>query len=759
MSGRLPSHVLQVGSVVADRYKITHLLGQGGMGAVYQADDLFLSEQIALKVLPFDAETHASLALRFRQEVRLSRRVSHPNVIRVHDIGEHEGILYFTMEVIPGTTLRTLMRKKALARQDAINIVHAIANALVAAHEANIIHRDLKPTNILVDQAGRVVLTDFGIARCIEEDLQLTHGAIGTAHYMAPEQAAGRNVDARADLFALGVVFYEMLVGELPHGPTTELALHLERLPEPIPPALTQLILSCLSWEPTGRPTSAFQFLEKLAASFETSMVERTAEALPVTGTQAPPVQNATPAPERIAVLPLRFRGPKDQVDLADVLTDELVDALSCTRGIHVLGTGATEVYRENRNPLQMGKDLGVHYVLDGSVQAIAERVRVALRLIDAKSAVQRWAQQVEGSMSDVFAFQATVVRQVAEELRVELATLVYGDSLPSRAIDGYVEARRHMRMQTTPSDRKAHELLSRVLEIAPGFAPAIAARAMTSVREWFLYSGTPDPSIEEEAQRSVAHALAQAPDIAESHLSQAMLETQRGHYQAAMSALFRTLDIAPTCAPAHEYLAQLLFEAGKGEAAIRHAKLAREYAPQRFLSLVYWARHYVYHGDFEGYSALMAAVEKLDRRDALLPLMMHVRVATYRGDRHVLTDYLERVRALGPAIAVRMTEGFIQAVLGEVEISKIREEFDHLMQQISNPRMVTVTRQIAAEMYAACGAFDLALEEIRLAAQLVLVDREWLDRCPLLVSIRVHPTFIDARRLVITRAAEIEPP
>ena len=272
---------LAQGELFADRYEIQEPLGRGGMGTVYRARDLALGEDIALKLLSF-TETPAPVAvLRFRREVKLARRVTHPNVARLYDIGEHLGTLYLTMELIDGPTLRAVLRsERRLAVRRVIEVGRALAAGLSAAHQAGVIHRDLKPTNILIDRSGRVVLSDFGIARGLDEDQSLTTGVVGTPYYMAPEQCEGAlELDGRADVYALGVVLFEMLTGKLPFGGDSDDEVLMKQMTVPapaarslapdVPAALDAIVRRALAKAPADRFPSMAVFGEALLTPSE----------------------------------------------------------------------------------------------------------------------------------------------------------------------------------------------------------------------------------------------------------------------------------------------------------------------------------------------------------------------------------------------------------------------------------------------------------------------------------------------------------
>jgi serine/threonine-protein kinase len=269
------------GEVLAQRYRIQRLLGRGGMGAVYLADDEVLHELVALKVISsaFAADEQAMIA-RFRREAAAARKVSSPSVIRIHDLGEaRPGLLYLSMEYFAGRTLAEVIAQRGIVPiDDARDILKQIATGLEAAHQAGVIHRDLKPSNVLVGERGAVKIIDFGLATtAMGEGLTATGTMLGTPLYMAPEQVRGKNVDARSDIYALGALAYHLVCGRPPFSGDNPIAVGFAHVSEaPVPPrqlrkdcplGLEVAILAALSKSPDDRPASARAFLDKAAAS------------------------------------------------------------------------------------------------------------------------------------------------------------------------------------------------------------------------------------------------------------------------------------------------------------------------------------------------------------------------------------------------------------------------------------------------------------------------------------------------------------
>ncbi len=270
--------VFPEGTILCERYRILRVLGQGGMGAVYQVRDQELERVIALKVIRPDLASNPSILQRFKQELILSRHVTHKNVVRIYDMGEAEGTKFITMEYVEGEDLRSLLsRSGKLAPGEAVEIIVQICRALEAAHVEGVIHRDLKPQNVMRDPQGRVVVMDFGLARSLEAPGMTQTGAlVGTLEYMSPEQAMGAELDQRSDLFALGLIFYELLTGKVPYKADTAIASLMKRTQEraipaaeidsSVPKSLSSIVARCLERDPKDRYPSARELLQQLEA-------------------------------------------------------------------------------------------------------------------------------------------------------------------------------------------------------------------------------------------------------------------------------------------------------------------------------------------------------------------------------------------------------------------------------------------------------------------------------------------------------------
>src|SRR5271156_760356 len=267
---------LEPGMVLAQRYEIVEILGQGGMGAVYKATDRELNRTVAIKVIRPDLARDQGIVDRFKQELLLAHQVTHRNVIRIYDLSEADGMKFIPMEYGEGENLLTLLHeKKKFAPEEAVEIMLQVCRALEAAHTVGVIHRDLKPQNIMRDKTGRILVMDFGLARTLEGDGMTQSGAlVGTMEYMSPEQALGKPLDQRSDIFALGLIFYEMLTGQMPFKADSTIASLIRRTQEQvapvsdhdasIPPSVSSIVHKCLERDLELRYKTAADLLADL---------------------------------------------------------------------------------------------------------------------------------------------------------------------------------------------------------------------------------------------------------------------------------------------------------------------------------------------------------------------------------------------------------------------------------------------------------------------------------------------------------------
>jgi serine/threonine protein kinase len=742
--------VVGVGSRFAERYRVEALLGVGATGSVYRVRDEVLEETVALKLLG-DPSSDGGALERHRREVRLARRVTHRNVARTFDLGEWQRQRYLTMEYVAGMSLRERMRE-AVDPNEALEIIVQIAEGLAVAHRAGVIHRDLKPANVMLEVGGRVVITDFGIAGTRDAGSDAPAGMIGTPAYMAPEQVVGDPTGPGTDLYALGVILYELLTRELPFTGDSPVALAVARLSQAprlqgnkaIPTPVIPLLRMLLEQQVEHRLSDANELVEKARAVAR----ELAGPAPSSVTTSSGSLSVSTRA---IAVLPFRHHGPPDQRYLSETLGDELIDVLQTMKGLRVSASGATARFAQQseRDPRAIGEELGVELIVDASVTVSGSRIRIAARLIEVTSGAQIWSDRYEGTLADVFELQDKMGRRIGEALRLELEHLFHRAHVPDAAIEAYLRARALGRNDTWTGMDGAVAQFERSLAIAPAFRLALAGYAVACLRAWF--AATDGRDYAELAHAAVEAARTGASELAETHLAIGMRAVQIGNYHEAASALHEALRIAPTYAAAHDYLGRLQLEAGRPEQGVRHLELAIELDPSLVLCMRDLSRYHALRGDRE------QCQQWWQRRVQAHPsgelLLQEIRYAAWFGDHEWMQRITARGRELTHPIGKAMMSCWADPALDEPAMAA---RWGQMCATINNQRLRTLLWQGGCEIAAWRGFDELASNHLSQAANEVLVDLDWMDRCPLLERLRGTAAFVEARKLVATRAAAI---
>jgi serine/threonine protein kinase/tetratricopeptide (TPR) repeat protein len=777
-----------IGDTFAERYVVEKLLGRGGMGAVYRVRDRAVDEVIALKLLDLAAATPDAVE-RFRREVRLARRITHRNAARTYDLGEWQGYRYLTMEYIDGESLRELAGRIRPSAARVIDFATQIAKGLAAVHEAGVIHRDLKPANVLVERSGRVVITDFGIARGVQagDSTMRTGALLGTPAYMSPEQIAGEPVDARSDLYSLGLMVFELLTSKLPFSGETPMAMAMARLHRPlpdlrsdstIPPSLAPVLERLLAREVADRPANAdavVDLLDQALREFDdhdtgtlgmappTTMTPRAGSSPGTTSaTRTPTTATPTSMPTRgkaLAVLPFRYRGPESERYVAETLSDELVDVLSTMKGLRVSGSGATARFASEaeRDPRVLGKELDVDAIVDGTVQLSGNKIRIAARLLDVESGFQMWSERYDGSLEDVFDLQDKMGKRIAEALRLKLEIIAHRGDASAEAIEAYIKARAIGRTWEHKGPNGAVAAYDACLALAPDFKPALAGRAISTIRAWFAPTSEPnEPDWSALAHEAVERALAGAAELAETHLAAAMLAVHTGRYRDAATSLRTALRLAPTYAYAHEYLGRLQIEAGRPEDGARHLELAVELDPTLVGVLPDLARYRALRGDLAGSAQqIQRFFASPNRRNDIPGLLCEVRVAAWSGQLDRLEQNLVKLRE---TTSIGSVLGRFAAMWIEPDQTpeKLSAMLDKVREMVRNPRFRSLILQLGAEIAGHHKFEDLAMAWVTEAAQGVLVDLDWIDRCPPLAPLRGRPEWAEVRQLVRVRAEAV---
>jgi serine/threonine-protein kinase len=510
------------GEVLAGRFQIARFIAAGGMGEVYEADDRELGGRVALKTIRSGIAEEAGSIDRFKREVHLARQVTHANVCRIYDVFRHEGTTFLTMELLHGETLADrLSRSGRLSTAQALPIVSQIAAGLAAAHRVGVIHRDFKSANVmLVPDAGeesgvRAVVTDFGLARrSVAQDGEslsatMTAGIAGTPAYMAPEQVEGGTVTAAADIYALGVVMYEMVTGERPFTGHTPLSIAVKRLKEApssprervrdLDPAWERAILRCLERDPSDRFASAGDVVravggERIAGGRPRRARRRIAWAAIALGLLTAAAvgyrwirfRAPTGAIDSLAILPFENPGKEPNADyLGDGLAESLIDRMSRVPSLKVMARATVFRFKGAADPQEAGRKLGVGAVLTGSVSRRGNDLSISAELVETATGARLWGGAYDRPLADLLSVQDAIASAVSDGLRLRLsddekrALALHGTTNPE-AYELALKARYFFQKETEEGNLEARRLYEQAAQKDPKFVEAWLGIAAT---------------------------------------------------------------------------------------------------------------------------------------------------------------------------------------------------------------------------------------------------------------------------------------
>ena len=750
------------GPLLADRYEILGLIGVGGMGSVYRARDRELEELVALKVLRKDLVSTPGILDRFRREVKLARRVTHHNVARVFDIGEHQGDKFLTMELVDGESLGALAaREGALPIARVVELASGICAGLMSAHAAGVVHRDLKPDNVLIAEGGRIVLTDFGIARAFTDlGAGSTMGLlVGTPAYMAPEQVEGHHdIDARADIYALGGVLYELLTGRRAWPGESPLAVAAARLmadpPDPrrvcpaIPDAMSALVLRCLARRREDRFASVEAIVAALGAITWSSLpvVQPTTPddlATAITGVQAAPRAEKT-----VAVLPFRNAGPADDEYLAAELTDDLIDSLSMTRGLKVRSRGVVLGYTGGaQDPREIGRDLGVQVVVEGSVRRARGSVRISARLISVADGFQLWAKRFDRPEQDVLSINDDAARAIAEALTLDREAPAREAPSSPEAVDLYLRARHEYRKFWHEDQDRALALFAQAEALAPGDPMILSGKALAlSRRSFFTGRGV------DEARAAAEQAVAASSTLAEARLALGSVLLQQGQWTSAVRELRQALSRGPGLAEAHAAAGRVLMEVGDIDEAVRRLEAAIGLDARAPLAAEALVRCHALRGEWARVDELLRTT--INAREDSAFWTTRARMFTWRRDQAGAQKLLDELMAFDPTLLV--AKMMLSIIAHQRMPSEVRDQQIIAVESVGGLRRRTFFMQMEAETNAFLGHLEATFVSMKRCADAGLIDLGWMDHCPLLDVVRTDPRFPEVRAMVKRRADEI---
>ena len=638
-------------------YTISEELGVGGMGEVYRAHDSKLNRDVALKLLPEELANNPEHLARFQREAKVLASLDHPNIVTIYSVEEDDGVHFLTMALVKGRTLAELIPLQGVKLERIFKIVEPLADALAVAHDSDITHRDLKPGNIMVTDDGRVMVLDFGLAKMMTASVgdstelntrTLTqHGSVvGTVPYMSPEQVEGKPVDHRSDIFSLGIVLYEMAAGKRPFDGASAAALTssiLRDTPErldasrpDLPRHLQRIIFQCLEKDPAARPQTSrdvynqFRNLRKevesgalsdqitqVAAAAQPARSERRWLPLALAAglgllafgwwfsssregaeTRSSSTAALTAVDERklIAVLPFENLGPEDQAYFAAGVTDEITSRLAGVEGLGVLSRSAVKQYdRSGKSIRQVGEEMGVGYILDGSIRWAqspdgSSRVRITPQLVRTTDETTVWGDSYDRVLEDIFTVQAEIAQSVFDSLDVTLldsaaATAKERGTSNLAAYDAFLRGSEYFNTAVALYSERDLEHAIRFFEEATSLDPEYAlAHARLAWSQAYMWHWGFDRSEERHAltRQAADRALELAPQIPEAHVALSYYYRDRLEFDEVVRELELAREARPGDSEIISAIAEQHWWRGDTDKAIENYRHAAALDPRR---------------------------------------------------------------------------------------------------------------------------------------------------------------------------------
>ncbi|MHC4941057.1 MAG: protein kinase domain-containing protein [Planctomycetota bacterium] len=669
-----------IGQEIA-QYRITDKLGEGGMGAVYRAEDTKLGRPVALKFLPPEMAADPSARRNLLKEAQVASRLNHPNIATIYEVCDTGDMPFIAMELVEGESLKEILDREALSTNRLLDILRQIADGLEAAHASDVLHRDLKPANVMVDSNARVKILDFGLAvmagreRAPDEEpgafltrSRTAWSSGGTVPYMPPEQLRGQTTDARGDVFSFGVLLFECLSGTYPfpgESAVDMMSAIVGKPPQPlrvlapgVSAAWEQNIERCLAKDPEDR----FQTIRELRRAFRES---------------EQPKKNTG---KSIAVLFFEnlSHDPEDEY-FRDGVTEDIITELSNIKGLIVFPRSTMLAYRDKPVTISMlAQKLDARYVLEGTIRRGGSRVRITASLVETRSDRSIWAERFDREMEDIFAIQDEIAQSIARTLRVMLTeqekkAIEKKPTLDIKAYDYYLRGRQFFHQMRRKGFDYARDMFARAIALDPTYAKAYAGLADCCS----LLYGYWEPNKEnlKEAEAASRKALQLAPELAEAHVARAVALSLNKRFDEGEAEFKTALRLDPECFEAYYFYARACLTSGKLEQAVELFERAAELRPEDYQSPLLMGA--VYEGlgrKREAEAAARRGLAVAEKHLELHPddaraLCLGAGALCQLGERARCLDWADRALKIDPDEPITLYNiGCMHALLGRVE-------------------------------------------------------------------------------------------
>jgi TolB-like protein/Tfp pilus assembly protein PilF/predicted Ser/Thr protein kinase len=716
-------------------YRILKKLGEGGMGAVYKAEDTRLGRAVALKLPAPAALSGEEGRARLAREARSAAALNHPNICTIYEIDEFEGRSFIAMEYVEGRSLKEEIESGVMELGRAVEIAVQISEGLEQAHAKGVIHRDIKPANVMLTRSGAVKIMDFGLAKPLGgTNLTQSGVTIGTVAYMSPEQARGAQVEAGTDLWSLGAVLYEMLTGRPPFAGDYEQAVVYRILnedPEPLtalrsdaPVELERIVGKALEKKPAERYGSAGELRRDLE-SLRAGVAPGAPAGRPASGSAKP----------SIAVLPFADMSPnRDQEYFCDGIAEELINALVKLEGLRVAArTSAFQFKGREGDVKTIGARLGVETVLEGSVRKSGDRLRITAQLVNVQDGFHLWSEKYDRDLEDIFAIQDEISLAIVDRLRVRLlgeerATLVKRYTADKEAHNLYLKGLYFWNRRLEGGMKKAMEHFRLAVERDPGYALAYVGIADTYSSTGFLGYLPPGEAFP-RAREAASRALQIDEALGEAHASLAFINMMFDwDWEAAERGFERAIELNPSYATVHQWYGLYLSLMGRFDEGIVEAERARELDPLSPLVNTLAAASYYFARRYEESRAILK--KTLEMYPGFLPANGYIVLAYVAG------GMCEE--------AVSAMRGFEESAVGHAyTLGHLGYAYGACGRSDDALRVLGVLGAMAKERYVSPVHFAPVLLGLgRLDEALELLEKAYLERNPWLLFAKTGPPY-----------------